>query len=352
MTNEQSKLKAGIVGYGYMGKIRKRIVEENPKLELAGICDTDTSLILSDYSVKCDVYDSYQELLQSDVDVIFVCTPNSFSPEIVVNSLKEGKHVFCEKPPGRTLNDIKLMIEAEKKNPSLKLMFGFNHRYHPGIQEAKIIVETGRFGKILLLKGTYGKSGGKNYLQSWRNMKEVSGGGILLDQGIHMLDLFRFFCGDYDEIKGFLAKMYWDTDVEDNAFVLLRNKYGQMATLHSSATLWKHSFKLEIFLEDAYLIVSGLLSKTGSYGRETLTIGRRQFEDESFALGNPREEVIYFDQDLSWSMEVDKFADYIIHDKKVDNSSSYDALKVMELIDQMYRDEEIKIGPTFNPNGE
>ena len=146
--------------------------------------------------------------------------------------------------------------------------------------------------------------------------------------------------------------MYWDTDVEDNAFALLRNKYGQMATLHSSATLWKHSFKLEIFLEDAYMIVSGLLSKTGSYGRETLTIGRRQFEDESFALGNPREEVIYFDQDLSWSIEVDKFADYIIQDEKVDNSSSYDALKVMELIDQMYRDEEIKIGPTLNQKGE
>lgn len=352
MTNEQNKLKAGIVGYGYMGKIRKKIVEENPKLELSGICDTDKSLILSDYSVKCDVYDSYQELLQSDVDVIFVCTPNSFSPEIVVNSLKAGKHVFCEKPPGRNLNDIKAMIDAERKTPSLKLMFGFNHRYHPGIQEAKIIAQSERFGKILLLKGTYGKSGGKNYLQSWRNMKEVSGGGILLDQGIHMLDLFRFFCGDYDEIKGFLAKMYWDTDVEDNAFALLRNKYGQMATLHSSATLWKHSFKLEIFLEDAYMIVSGLLSKTGSYGRETLTIGRRQFEDESFALGNPREEVIYFDQDLSWSIEVDKFADYIIQDEKVDNSSSYDALKVMELIDQMYRDEEIKIGPTLNQKGE
>jgi predicted dehydrogenase len=181
-------------------------------------------------------------------------------------------------------------------------------------------------------------------LSSWRNQKEISGGGILLDQGIHMLDLFRYFCGDYQEIKGFLSRMFWEADVEDNAFVFLRNSDGQVATLHSSATLWKHCFKIEIFLEHAYLIVQGLLSKTGSYGRETLVVGKRQFEDESFALGNPREEVIYFDQDLSWSIEVERFSEYILQNKKVDNSSSYDALRVMEFIDALYRDEKIVDG--------
>ncbi len=349
---KQKKLKVAIIGYGYMGKIRKKILEENPHLKLVGICDTGKNSILSDPTVKCKTYDSYTKLLKSDVDVIFVCTPNSFSPDIVINSLKEEKHVFCEKPPGRNLNDIKRMIEEEKKHPSLKLMFGFNHRYHPGILEAKTIVEGGRFGKILFLNGTYGKSGGRNYLQSWRNQKEISGGGILLDQGIHMLDLFRYFCGDFKEIKGFLSKMFWNADVEDNAFVYLRNSDGQVATLHSSATLWKHTFKLEIFLEEAYMIITGLLSKTGSYGRETLTIGRRQFEDESFALGNPREEVIYFDQDLSWSMEVEKFTEYILQDKKVDSSSSHDALKVMEIIDRIYKDETIQQGPVFKTEGD
>ena len=344
MTLTQNKLSAGIVGYGYMGKIRKKIIEDNHHLELVGICDTDRNRILSDNTVTCDIYDSYNKLLESNVDIIFVCTPNSFSPEIVINCISKEKHVFCEKPPGRTLNDVKQMIDMEKKHPSIKLMFGFNHRYHPGILEARTIVESGRFGRLLFLKGTYGKSGGRNYLQSWRNQKEISGGGILIDQGIHMLDLFRYFCGDFNEIKGLLSKMFWNTDIEDNAFILLRNISGQVAMLHSSATLWKHSFKLEIFLEGAYLIVSGLLSKTGSYGRETLTIGTRQFEDESFALGNPREEIIYFDQDLSWSMEVDKFIEYIIQDNKVDNSSSTDALKVMELIDQVYKDEMIRNG--------
>ena len=333
--------KAGIVGYGYMGQIRKRILDGVNNVKVTGICDENTDTILDLEKEGISVFSNYEELIDSDIDLIFVCTPNSASPDIVIKSLKAGKHVFCEKPPGRNLQDIKNMREEEKKHPDLKLMFGFNHRYHPGILEAKKIVESGKLGNILFIKGTYGKSGGRNYLSSWRNMKEVSGGGILIDQGIHMLDLFRYFCGDFNDVSGYLSKMYWKTDVEDNAFVFLRNNKGQVATLHSSATLWKHSFKMEIFLNDAYLIVSGLLSKTGSYGRETLTIGRRQFEDESFALGNPREEMVYFDQDLSWTTEVENFIKAISEDKPVENSSSEDAFKVMEIIDKIYLKEEI-----------
>lgn len=351
LITKPKKLKAGIVGYGYMGKIRKKIIEENVNFQLVGICDINKDLMAGDTTIKCKQYSDYKKMLKTDIDLVFVCTPNSFSPSIVIESLNAGKHVFCEKPPGKNLDDIKRMISAERNHPDLKLMFGFNHRYHPGILEAKKMVDSGRLGKILFLKGTYGKSGGKNYLTSWRNQKEISGGGILLDQGIHMLDLFRYFCGDFDEVRGFLSRMFWAADVEDNAFVSLRNSSGQVAILHSSATLWKHCFKIEIFLEQAYLIVQGLLSKTGSYGRETLIVGKRQFEDESFALGNPREEVIYFDQDLSWSIEVQRFSEYIIQNKKVDNSSSRDALKVMTLIDQLYRDEKIIDGESIKLRG-
>jgi predicted dehydrogenase len=347
----KKKLKVGIVGYGYMGQIRKRIIDEHPELRMTGICEVERSLVTADPIIKCRVYDSYQELLNSGIDLVFVCTPNHISPEVVIAALRGGKHVFCEKPPGRNLADIQAMIQAERENPGLKLMFGFNHRYHPGILEAKGLVESGRLGEILFLKGVYGKSGGKNYLLSWRNQKEISGGGILLDQGIHMLDLFRFFLGDFTETKGFLSKMFWAAEVEDNAFVYLRNKIGQVATLHSSATLWKHSFRLEIFLEHAYLIVSGLLSKTGSYGRETLTIGRRQFEGEALALGNPREEVVYFDQDQSWKLEVDKFVDCVINDRPVKTSSSQDALKAMEIIDRIYQEEKIVSGPLLGEKG-
>lgn len=334
------KFKAGIVGYGYMGKIRKAVIDEHPDLDLGGVCDISRAA-LADLNPGCETFESYSDLVKSDVDIVFVCTPNAYSPEIVIHSLNHGKHVFCEKPPSRTIKDIREIIKTEKANKHLKLMFGFNHRYHPGIKEAKTLVESGRFGKIICLRGVYGKSGGLNFEKSWRNKKEISGGGILLDQGIHMLDLFRLFCGDFQEVKSFVTNSYWNIELEDNAFVMLRNDKGQVATLHSSVTAWKHTFRLEIFLEKGYLIISGLLSKTGSYGRETLVVGKQQFEDETFALGNPREEITYFDRDISWLSEVNDFLDCIQNDKPVVNSSSEDALKIMELIDQIYKNDNI-----------
>ncbi len=335
------KLKAGIVGYGYMGKIREAVINEHPGLELCGVCDVSPAA-LADLNPGYETFEYYPDLVKSDLDIVFVCTPNVYSTEIVIYSLNHGRHVFCEKPPGRSIRDVRDIIKAEKANQPLKLMFGFNHRYHPGIMEAKTLTDSGRYGKILCLRGVYGKSGGLSFEKSWRNKREISGGGILLDQGIHMLDLFRLFCGDFQEVKSYLTNSYWNTELEDNAFVILRNDRAQVAMLHSSATLWKHTFRLEIFLEKGYLFISGLLSQTGSYGRETLVVGKRQFEDETFALGNPREEITYFDRDISWSSEVSDFLDCIQNDKPVVNSSSEDALKIMELIDRIYREDNVK----------
>jgi len=339
-----NKLKAGIIGLGYMGEIRKRILETTPDVQLTSIYEVDSSRLKNINPQSVKVFSSFEDFIKSELDLVYVCTPNSYSTDYVVRCLESGKHVFCEKPPGRTLQDIEKMIQAEKKYPQLKLMFGFNHRYHPGILEAKKIVESKGLGEIISLKGTYGKSGGQNYLQSWRNNKEISGGGILLDQGIHMLDLFRYFCGDFTEVKGLLTKMFWDTPVEDNAFVIMRNQIGQIAALQSSATLWRHTFKLDILLEKGYLNVSGLLSKSGSYGRETLVIGHRQFENEAFAVGNPREELVYFDQDLSWNLEMQEFIDCIRQNKKIEKSTSNDAYQVMKIIDTVYQNEKISEG--------
>jgi predicted dehydrogenase len=138
-------------------------------------------------------------------------------------------------------------------------------------------------------------------------------------------------------VKSFINNSFWKFDVEDNAYVILKNRLGQNAFFHSSATMWNHTFKIEITLEEGYIIVDGLLSKTGSYGREKLVIGKRQFEDEASAIGNPEEEVTYFDRDLSWNLEVEEFVKCIDQDKKVTISSSVDALKVMEIIEKAYR---------------
>lgn len=325
-----------IIGYGYMGEIRRRVIEQHPQLELVMVCETDPSKLVQDqpFSVVRDPV----EVIQSNAQAVFVCTPNYLIPELAVQCLERGKHVFCEKPPGRTLNDIQRMQLAEKHNPGVKLMFGFNHRYHPGVLRAKSIVDSGQLGKIVALRGLYGKSGGKNFQKSWRNDFAVSGGGILLDQGIHMLDLFNYFLGGFTSAKAFLSNARWGFEVEDNAMVILENDRHQLAMLHSSVTFWKHMFQLNCILEDGYLRLEGLLSKTGSYGRETLVIGRRQFEDEAEALGNPSEETIYFDRDLSWELEVRHFADCIINDKPVLECSSVDAYNAMELVQLCYRD--------------
>lgn len=328
--------KAAIAGYGYMGEIRRRVIENNPKLDLAGIFETDES---KRKTIKdCVTFDSARELWDSECDILFVCTPNLFSPQFCIEGINRGKHVFCEKPPGRNLNDIKKIINAEKKRKDIKLMFGFNHRFHPGIIRAKAVIDSRRLGEIINIRGLYGKSGGINFRNSWRNNPDISGGGILLDQGIHMLDLFRYFCGNFEHVKCFINNSFWRLETEDNAYVILQNKKGQNAFFHSSATMWKHTFRIDITLENGYMIVEGLLSKTGSYGREKIIIGRRQFEDEAEAIGNPVEEATYFDRDQSWELEVDDFIKYIEQDKPVSNSSSYDALKVMEIIDRAYID--------------
>ncbi len=332
-------MKAIIIGYGYMGQIRRKVVEDLDDVELVAICDQLQSpqeiggeyLHFRDYETAID---------QIRPDLVFVCTPNCYSPDICVYALEQGCHIFCEKPPGRNLTDIQRIRNCELTHPGQKVMFGFNHRHHPAILEAKSIVDAGRMGRVLWLRGVYGKSGGRDFESSWRNDPQVSGGGILLDQGIHMLDLFRFFCGDFQEIHGILSSNFWDVPVEDNAFVSMRNESGQSAQLHSSATLWKHTFRLDIGLEGGYLIAEGLLSQSGSYGRETLTIGRKS-SSASAAVGNPREEVVHFDQDLSWELQVQELVNCIRGNSPVTDSSTLDALRVMEIIDTVYRQEGI-----------
>jgi len=151
-----------------------------------------------------------------------------------------------------------------------------------------------------------------------------------------MLDLFRLFVGDFTEVLSMRGITEFNIPVEDNAFVLLRTKQGQMAQLHSSATSWKHIFRLEIGCEKGYVIISGLLSKTGSYGRETLVIGRRPAPGEKGAIGNPREETVYYDSDPSWDIEVDHFVNCIQRNIPVEKGTSADALSVMKIIDQVY----------------
>ncbi|MBN2583296.1 MAG: Gfo/Idh/MocA family oxidoreductase [Planctomycetes bacterium] len=327
---------AAIIGYGYMGRIRRRVIEADPAYRLVGVAEVPERRPAGETSVRW--FDRWQDLVaDKSVGAVFVCVPNNLIPDITVACLEQGRHVFCEKPPGRTVDDIQAMRAAEAAS-GRKLMFGFNHRWHPAMQEARRIIDSGAVGRVLWVKGTYGKSGGQGYEKSWRNDPAVSGGGILLDQGIHMVDLFRFYCGDFDRVKAFCGHSYWKVPVEDNAFVVFENDRGQHGILHSSATLWKHVLKLEIGAEDGYLVIEGFLSASGSYGRETLTVGKRQFGGETRAQGNPEEQRFAYDRDDSWALEVANFARAITTGSKIEQCGSHDALRAMELIFAAYRD--------------
>lgn len=328
-------LRVGIIGLGKVGRRRAAIVERHPDLHLAAVCDTNREC--RGLFPGRTFHEHYPALIGEDLDIVFVCAYNNIAPGAVTSALDAGKHVFCEKPPGCCVEDVEAMIAAERRNPSLKLMFGFNHRRHYSVMEAKSLIEGGRFGKILWMRGIYGKCGGIQFENEWRNSAELSGGGILLDQGIHMLDLLRYFGGEFHEVQSVVTTAFWKIPVEDNAFAILRGEGNLVAMLHSSATQWKHRFSLEICLEGGYIDLHGILSSTRSYGEERLTFARRQFEDETFAFGKPREETIFFDTDDSWALEIDEFVSAIRDDTPITSGNSMDALKVMTLIEQIYR---------------
>lgn len=328
-------IKVGIVGMGKMGRIRYDEAIKNHNLTVTSLCDITPGLE-HDYPDQV-IYDDYRELIvMADVDVVIICTYNHIAPMVVKEALNAGKHVFCEKPPARTIEEMQSVIDVEQAHPELVLMYGFNHRKHYSVMEAKSIVDGGRFGRILWMRGVYGKAGGLYFPESWRNDAELSGGGILIDQGIHMVDLFLYFCGDFQHVQSLTTNSFWQVPVEDNAFAIIRNDKNQVALLHSSATQWKHTFSLEICLENGYINLSGILSSTRSYGDETLTYARREFEDKTTLLGKPREETIYFGIDDSWRFEFEDFVAAILSDKPLETGSSKDAMRALALVHQIY----------------
>ncbi len=327
--------RTAIIGVGKMGRIRKRELDAHSGFDVICLCDRNKSI--ADEFPNLQFYTEWIDVLNLDLDVVIVCTFNHIAPDIVCAALKKGCHVFCEKPPGCSVEDVERIMRAEKAASNKVLKFGFNHRFHSAVMEAKSIVESNRYGQILHARGVYGKAGGLDFSENWRSNPSLVGGGILLDQGIHMLDLMQYFLGDFNQIKSFVENLYWkNIALEDNAFILMKTDEGKVAMMHSSATQWKHKFLLEIFFENGYLTINGLLTSTRSYGEESITFAKKQFEDEAQAIGRPREETIYFDTDNSWGLENNEFYDRI--NGKVDklNGNSEDALKIMKLIEKIY----------------
>jgi predicted dehydrogenase len=239
------------------------------------------------------------------------------------------------------LEDLDKVFEA-LKNSGKVLKYGFNHRYHYSVIEAKKIIDSGKMGKLLWFRGAYGKAGSIDYNKNWRNYKKYSGGGILIDQGIHMLDLMRYFSGEkFNKVNSYITTAYWNINVEDNAFILMQSKNNVIASMHSSATQWRHKFLLEMCFEEGYLNLDGILSGTRSYAPESLIIGRREFEDVTFAMGKPKETIVSFENDHSWELEIQEFIDAVNGKGEIKQGTLQDAYETLSLVEEVYNQNEL-----------
>jgi predicted dehydrogenase len=231
-------------------------------MNLVAVCDREFESA-GKFDDGLHFYNHYKDLLSHGIDALFVCLTNDVAAKVTIAGLNAGIHVFCEKPPGQNLEQVSEVIKTEKKHTGLKLKYGFNHRYHESVKDAYKIINNGELGDIVDLNAVYGKSKvvtatGPN--ADWRSRREIAGGGILLDQGIHMVDLIRYFSGDFKEVHSFISNNYWNYDVEDNTYAIMRTADGKVALLHSSATQWRHDFRLHITLQKGSIIAYVLSS--------------------------------------------------------------------------------------------
>ena len=323
-----SILKVGIAGYGVVGKKRKKILDGISGISVIAISDKNPKNRISSKKIK--FFNDYKKLFKENLDILFVSLPNKYAADATIKAIKNKINVFCEKPPARNINELKKVLKEFKKKNQLKLKYGFNHRYHDSIILTKKIIESRRYGQLVNLKGLYGKSKIISFAGQWRSNKSIAGGGILLDQGIHLLDIMRFFCGEFKEIKSLVNNNYWKYKVEDNAYVIMRSRKNVVAMVHSTATQWQHQFRIEITLERALINLSGILSSSKTYGNEKIEIQPK-------FLKNKNKKIIKFQKDFSWEREIKEYINCVRNNKKIYNGNIYDAIAVMQMIDTIYK---------------
>jgi predicted dehydrogenase len=318
-----------IIGAGLIGKKRALLLSKSVKLSV--ICDVNKDrgeAFAKEFS--CTYVSDADTIFQdTTIDTVFIATTHNWLAPLAIKAIKAGKHVFLEKPGGKNVDDIKKVIAAHKKNPVV-ISLGYNHRYHPAFLQAKKIIDSKKYGDILFIRAKYGHGGRIGYEKEWRFQKDISGGGELIDQGPHLIDLVQYFIGPTDEVKSFTHTFFWDTSEEDTAFFMLRNKRNQIAHLSVSCVEWKNIFVFEIMLKKAKIQIDGL---GGSYGKEKLTLYKMKSE-----LGPPDVEVFDFDPiDRSWEYEMNLFFDRI---QKKDYSSDplIEGKRVLEVIQTIYKE--------------
>lgn len=290
-----------IVGAGLQARRRASVITASADAEVVAIAAVPvTSAARLAREVQADASADWSTaVVRADVDAVVVCTPPDSHAEIAGTALRAGKHVLCEKPLARSSTEAQRMVD-EADSAGRILWCGFNHRYHPALRQVREWLEQGHLGEAMYLRARYGICGRPGYEHEWRADPRRVGGGQLMEQGIHLVDLARWYLGDFATALGTVGTYYWKRQpFEDNAFVILRRADGRVAMLHSSLTEWRNLFSLELFGTDGYARAEGL---GGSYGVETAALGVRDF-------GTPFAEkrIEFRGADTCWQLEWEAF---------------------------------------------
>lgn len=317
-----------VVGAGLIG--RKRVTALDPRQRLSAVVDVDSDrayALAADYDVLAST--DLSKILESAEpgSLVIAATTHESLSAVAVLAAQNSCHVLVEKPGARSAGEFAAVLDAARLT-GVSIRVGYNHRFHPGIRQLARAVRSGEFGQLKLIRARYGHGGRPGYENEWRAQRAVSGGGELLDQGSHLLDLTRFLAGDITDPVGFAETLHWPMEVEDNAFVTGRLPGGGRAWLHASWTEWRNLFSLEVFCETAKLEVSGL---GGSYGPESYRVSHM-----TRGFGPPRVTTVqYAPGDESWAAEMADVENAIRGDEAIGASGS-DALATLEVIAQVY----------------
>jgi predicted dehydrogenase len=324
--------RVAIVGCGLIGGKRAKALGAAP---LVAVADTNRGRAeqLARQHPGCAAETDWEAVVRrDDVDVVVVATTNDMLAAVTQAAVQRGKHVLVEKPAARSAAEIEPVAAAARaafEKSGVVVKVGFNHRFHPALQKAHEILRSGALGPMMFVRGRYGQGGRLGMEKEWRGSKQIAGGGEMLDQGVHLIDLARWFLGEFTDVSGHVGRFFWEWEVEDNGFALLKTNGGQVAWLHASCTEWKNLFSFEVYGKVGKLHVEGL---GGSYGVERLAYYKMLPQ-----MGPPETTIWeYPGEDKSWQAEWAHFID-CIHNRRMPEGNVDDALATLRVIDALYR---------------
>ncbi len=334
MNLQNKQVRVALIGAGGMGKRWAWAIRQTPQIHLTAVVDTDikrAETVAQDFK-GCHPSTNWKRTLErKDIQAAIVVVPHKWLAPISRFALMHGKHVLCEKPGALNTREIIGVLQEAKKSRR-RYMIGFNSRFFPGPATVKKLYDQRVIGKLLFIRARFGFGGRMGYEKEWRHKKEVSGGGILIDQGVHIIDLVRWFMGDVKVVGGLASQVFWKSKVEDNGFLLFENSKRQTAFIHVSWTQWDPMFSFEIYGEKGYIKVEGLGRKYG--GSERVIIGLRDPNLKEL----PKEKVIECNPDADQAL-VKELKEFLlaIRQRRQPKPGIQDALEVLKIVEGVYR---------------